>query len=128
MNRLRHIRLKPALLLSAALLLRATIPAGYMPAAAGSSLLFEFCPEGVPAEFMQLLAGDPEHEHGHMDHGDSGHDDHQCPVGHMLLSAAAVDDAWQAEAAAVTPALYTAQSNSFTSISRTHYYSRGPPA
>ena len=128
MNRITHNRLKPMLLLSAALLLRAAIPAGYMPAAAGSGLLFEFCPEGIPAEFMQILTGESGHEHGHMDHGDSGHHDHQCPVGHMLLSAAAVDDVWQEEAAPVAPALYTAQRYSFTNVSRTNYHSRGPPA
>ena len=66
MNRIRHRHLKPMLLLSAALLLRAAIPAGYMSATAGSGLLFEFCPEGIPAEFMQILAGDSGHEHGHM--------------------------------------------------------------
>ncbi len=116
------------LILFAALLLRAVIPAGYMPAAAGSDFLFEFCPEGIPASFMRSVAGDPGHKHGHMDHGDSGHDDHRCPVGHMLLSAIAGDDAWQAEAAPVLPALYTRQDDSFTNVSRTNYSSRDPPA
>ena len=59
MNGIRHTRLKPLLLLSAALLLRAVSPAGYMPAAAGTGLLFEFCPEGIPAGFMQVLAATP---------------------------------------------------------------------
>lgn len=124
MNRFRHHRLKPLLLLSAALLLRAAIPAGYMPAAAGSGLLFEFCPEGISVEFMQILAGETGHDH----HGGDEHDDHKCPVGHMLLSAAAVDSAEQIELAPVPQALFAVTPYSFTSISPTYYRSRGPPA
>lgn len=128
MNRFRHHRLKPLLLLSAALLLRAAIPAGYMPAAAGSGLLFEFCPEGISVEFMQILAGDGDTGHAH-NHGDSSHgDDHKCPVGHMLLSAAAVDNAAEIVLAPAVQALSTTSSYSFNSVSRTYYHSRGPPA
>ena len=55
MNRLtrhRHVILAAALAL---LSLRALTPDGYMPAAADSGLLFELCPEGMPAEVMQAL-------------------------------------------------------------------------
>jgi len=128
MNKIRHNRLKPILILSIALLLRAVIPTGYMPASGDSGLLFEFCPEGIPAAVMQSLAGDSGHQHGHADHGDSSHDDHQCPVGHMLLSAAAVDDTWQADAVPFLPTLYTAHRYSFSTTFLTNYYSRGPPA
>lgn len=127
MNRFRHHRLKPLLLLSAALLLRAAIPAGYMPAAAGSGLLFEFCPEGISVEFMQILAGDTGHDHSHGDDG-VDHDKHKCPVGHMLLSAAAVDNAAEIILAPAVQALIANSYYSFTSVSRTHYQSRGPPA
>ena len=124
MNRFRHHRLQPLLLLSAALLLRAAIPAGYMPAAAGSGLLFEFCPEGISAEFMQILTGNAEHDHG----GGAENDNHKCPVGHMLLSAAAVDSAEQIILAPIAQPLSTKSPYSFTSVSRPHYRSRGPPA
>lgn len=127
MNKLRHNRLTPLLILSAAFLLRAVIPAGYMPAA-GSGLWFELCPEALPTSVMQSLTGESAHEHGHMDHGDSGDDNHQCPVGHMLSSAAAVDHSWQAEAAPILPALHKQLSYSFATVSRTNYHSRGPPA
>ncbi len=50
MDRIRNKRLKPALLLLAVLLLRATIPVGFMPAAAGSGLLVVFCPDGACGE------------------------------------------------------------------------------
>ncbi len=126
MNRFRHHRLKPLLLLSAALLLRAAIPAGYMPAAAGSGLLFEFCPEGISVEFMQILAGDSGHDHA--GHGGTDDGDHKCPVGHMLLSAAAVDNADHTESAPIPQVLLAVTPYSFTSASHTYYRSRGPPA
>lgn len=80
----------------AVLSLRALTPDGYMPAAQGSGLLFELCPSAMPAEIMQALAGDSDHQHGHHDH--HGADDsesvsatEQCPIGHMLASAMAAD-------------------------------------
>jgi hypothetical protein len=126
MDRFRHNYLKPMLLICAAMLLRAAIPAGYMPAAAGSGLWFEFCPEGVPAEFMQVLAGDSHQDHDHTDHADD--DDHHCPLGHLLLSAAAVDDSLQVIATPAAPVLAAASLYSYSSVSRTNYHSRGPPA
>jgi len=75
----------------AMLSLRALTPDGYMPGAKGSGLLFELCPSGMPAEIMQALAGDDHHyHHGHgEDNSVSGTE--QCPIGHMLASAVAVD-------------------------------------
>jgi hypothetical protein len=73
--------------------LRALTPDGYMPGGKGSGLLFELCPSGMPAEIMLALAGDKHHHHhGHAD-GDSSSvsGTEQCPIGHMLASAAAVD-------------------------------------
>lgn len=127
MNRIRHTSLTPLLMLSAALLLRAVIPAGYMPAAAGSGLLFEFCPEGVPSEFMQVLSGDTAHDHGHSGHSDHSSDTHHCPVGHLLLSAAAVDDAPQPIVVPATVPVTTTSTYSYSSVSRSNYHSRGPP-
>jgi hypothetical protein len=124
----RNNQLTPLLLLSAALLLRAVIPAGYMPANAGSGLLFEFCPEGVPAEFMRIVGGNSNHHHSHAHHGESVGDDHHCPVGHLLLSAAAVDDNWQMDARITASIPVAVFSDSYESASRTHYRSRGPPA
>jgi hypothetical protein len=125
----RQKRLTPALLLFAALLLRAVIPAGYMPAAAGSGLWFELCPEGVPAEFAEFLSVDiGHHHHGNADGENTGEDDHQCPVGHMLLSAAAADSTSQSADLAPDLPPATISIYSFTSTTRTHYYSRGPPA
>ncbi len=116
------------MLLVAALLLRAVVPAGYMPAA-GSGLWFELCPEGLPAEFAALLTGETgHHHHGHADGENTGDDAHQCPVGHMLLSAAAVDSASQPAELALDRPPATIPIYSFTSASRNHYRSRDPPA
>lgn len=125
MKRFGHIGLTPVLLLSAALLMRAAVPAGYMPASAGSGLLFELCPENVPAEFMQMLAGERDRHHHHADHGNDGH---HCPMGHMLLSAFAVDDHWQPDFAPTPPDFAAIPTGSFTAPYRTTYHSRGPPA
>ena len=130
---MRHLRihsLRPLLLLTAAMLLRGFVPAGYMPAAAGSGFLFEFCPEGVPAGFMQVLSGDTGqsvHQHGH-DHGDESGDGHHCPIGHMLSSAAAVDDAQAADIVAAPRADVTVTPYYFTIAPRANYEPRGPPA
>jgi len=128
MNRNHHSRLTPLLLLSASLLLRALIPIGYMPAAAGSGLVFEFCPEGIPKAFMQVLAGDSAAGHGHTGHSEAADEVHHCPVGHLLLSAAAVDDSGQAEAIPSQSVPAPVSPRSWTSVSRTTYHSRGPPA
>jgi len=113
------------LVLSAVVLLRAIAPAGYMASSAGSGLLFELCPEGVSAEFMAMLSGSTGHDH--MDHHESG-DNHECSMGHLLLSAAAVDDSADVVLAPTVPVYATVSNYSFTSAVRTHYDSRGPPA
>lgn len=128
MDSIRNKRMKPVLLLLAVLLLRAAIPVGFMPAAAGSGLFVVFCPDGVSPEFMQFLAGDAGADHDHMEHGNPGENTHLCPIGHMLLSAAATDDGAQTADAAIALPPATSASYFFTSVSRTHYHSRGPPA
>ena len=128
MNGIRHTRLKPLPLLSAALLLRAASPAGYMPATAGTGLLFEFCPEGIPAGFMQVLAGDAGHDLDHHDHHGADGDEHHCPVGHLLLSAAAVDDTCHSIVVPAALAPATTSTYSYTSVTRSNYHSRRPPA
>lgn len=128
MEKIRNKRLKPVVVLLAVLLLRAAIPVGFMPAAAGSGLLVVFCPDGVSAEFMQFLAGDTGGGHDHLEHGNADDNTHQCPIGHMLLSAAATDHGSAAEDVTSAPPPATFAPHYFTSVARTHYYSRGPPA
>ena len=78
--------------LLAGIVLRAFVPAGYMPAAPGKGLLFELCHDGVPAGFMEALGGHGHHS-GHAGHGD--HDEHaggaDCSIGH-ILSMAVIDE------------------------------------
>ena len=129
MHKFRTKCLMPVSLLLAVMLLRATIPAGYMPVAAGG-LLFGLCPEGLSTEIAQILLGDAGHDHSHMNHGDSGDGGHHCPIGHLLLAAAAAaaDDAPPAVDVVVTPSPATPVTSFFTSVSRTNYHPRGPPA
>jgi len=111
------------------LLLRAATPLGYMPASAGSGLLFELCPGQLPAGFV--LPGQP---NGHDHHHHSSDDDTQsepdtCQIGHILSSTAALDDADSAvgvhfEPTAIpSPRVITARSASHLA-----HRPRGPPA
>jgi hypothetical protein len=115
--------------LLAALLMRAGIPDGYMPASADSGLLFELCPAGVPESFMRALSGSDHHQH-HSDSGASGshYDASQCPIGHILSSAVAFDDLWQIES---TPAAQESTDSAvltYTFRAAISQRSRGPPA
>lgn len=76
----------------AMLAVRALTPLGYMPAPAGSGLLYALCPEGMPAEIMRALSGGGHHHHHGSHHGeDKTGPSESCPIGHMLASAMAVD-------------------------------------
>lgn len=125
MGRSRH-RIRILALLAAAFLVRAFIPAGYMPAAAGSGPLFELCPEGVPGEFIKALSGGS-HD-AHHAHGETGQDEHRCPVGHMLASAAAVDTASPAPLVVMAPAVLAMPAFAPPRTTGRSYHSRDPPA
>lgn len=76
----------------ATLLLRASIPDGYMPAPVGSGLLFELCPARVPAGLMRALSGSASHhDHSAGEAAGAHFDAAQCPIGHLLSAAAAID-------------------------------------
>jgi len=125
MTRIDRNRHRVLLLLLATLLMRVAIPVGYMPAAAGSGLLFELCPEGLPPSVMQALGG--HHHQAHSNKSETSFDAEQCPVGHMLSSAMATE---AVQALDVEPilAIYTCPVTvSQTSVTRTAYRSRAPP-
>lgn len=86
--------------LLAAAILRAFVPAGYMPAVPGKGLLFELCHDGLPASFMAALGG-----HGHHA-GHGGNDEHasagECSIAH-ILSMACIDEAQTPEPAIQSP-------------------------
>jgi hypothetical protein len=93
--------------LLAGVVLRAFIPAGYMPAAPGKGLLFELCHDGLPAGFMEALGGHGHHaSHGGHQASHGGHDDHasggDCSIGH-ILSLAFIDEAETAQPAIQSP-------------------------
>ncbi len=95
-------------------LLRAFVPAGYMPAAPGTGLLFELCHDGVPPAIMAALGG---HSAGHDSHAHGHHGQHDaedaagagspCSIGH-ILSLAVIDAVESIEAAVVRPADFAA--------------------
>ena len=128
MTRLAKTRL---LLLPLALLmlsLRALTPEGYMVSAAGSGLLFELCPDGVPADVMQALTGKHHHHHGGGESTEQAPSSEQCPIGHMLSTAMA----GECEAADIALAQQQLSSSpqpiSVSQALRTAYLSRAPPA
>lgn len=114
-------------------LLRAFVPAGYMPAAPGTGLLFELCHDGMPPAIMAALDG---HVHGHATHGDDGHhaansetdSASRCDIGH-LLSLAVIDAVDIIETADFPPISFAAADvPRFHCAARTQAFSaRAPP-
>jgi hypothetical protein len=114
----------------ATLSLRALAPDGYMPGSANSGLLYELCPEGMPVEIMRALAGDGHHHHhhGNDDGGTSASGSEQCPIGHMLASAIAMDSTPTSEMLPDTPAYDDVPVAVLFRTSVIAYRSRAPPA
>ena len=109
----------------AMLSLRALTPEGYMPGSRDSGLLFELCPAGMPVEIMRALGGG--HHHHHADQ-ESGAGTEQCPIGHMLGTALAVDSGLVVEIHAVTPRPAPERASAPAPSRITAYRSRAPPA
>lgn len=125
------VRLNKALYCStvlALLALRVITPAGYMPAPAGSGLLFELCPDGLPVAVINSISGGNHHHHRTAgDDSESGSSNDQCPIGHMLSSSIAIDEADVLQWPPV-PATYDIVSlQLLRRANRTQYFSRGPP-
>jgi len=113
------------------LALRAATPAGYMPGMPGSGLLFELCPDQLPAGATLAPSQTSGHHHHH---GDStGEEDapaaDQCQIGHLLLSSIAIDSD-SSIGVEPLPFVATRISNSTDRPSRMRvaWRSRGPPA
>jgi hypothetical protein len=122
MDRSRPLLLVVAL---AMLSLRALTPEGYMPGSRGSGLLFELCPAGMPVEIMHALGGGHHHHHGDKAPV-SGTE--QCPIGHMLGTAVAVDSGIVVEVHAVAPRPVAQVASVPAPPGITAYRSRAPPA
>jgi len=114
----------------AMLSLRALTPDGYMPGSRGSGLLFELCPSGMPPVIMQALAGEGHHQHHHAGDDNSGSvsGTEQCPIGHMLASAIAVDTGEQPEIAPDVAVFNDVPVVIARRSSPIAYRSRAPPA
>lgn len=108
---------------------RALTPDGYMPGSANSGLLYELCPDGMPAEIMRALAGGGNHHHHHTsEESSSVTGTEQCPIGHMLASAVAVDSGSIPDAVPDTPLFDQTPVTILYRVSNTTYRSRAPPA
>ena len=113
----------------ATLSLRALTPDGYMPGSAESGLLYELCPDGMPAEIMQALAGDGGHHHHHGgSNSASVSGSEQCPIGHMLASAMVVDSGSVPDVLPDTPVFADNPVAMLVRASVVAYRSRAPPA
>jgi hypothetical protein len=109
--------------------MRAATPLGYMPAATGSGLLFELCPGQLPVGVSLPGATIGHDHHHHSTEDDSQPDPDQCQIGHLLSSAAAVDDTLIGESAGFEPATVTiAPAVVVPSTSQLTQRSRDPPA
>ena len=106
-------------------LLRALIPIGYMPASAGTGLLFELCPDQLP---VGVTFANSEHDHHHHhDESESASGD-ACDIGHMLASAWA--DSADYETPIEEPFVDFLQTRIYRSVMlvvRRIYASRAPP-
>ena len=127
MTRIARQRRKWMLLVFAILLMRAAIPPGYMPAAIGSDLLFELCPEGVPAVVMQSL-GLHSHYHGESENDTAAFDVAHCPLGHMFSSIAAVEIDAAIDIDSAIPVFRPLSNDTRVASLHTVYRSRGPPS
>lgn len=88
MMRHNHQRLA-VLLVLAGMALRALTPLGYMPASADSGLLFELCPDQLPAGFEFAGKTAAHHHHHQDDSASSAASADLCDFGHLLISAMA---------------------------------------
>jgi hypothetical protein len=114
--------------LLALLALRVIMPVGYMPASAGSGLLFELCPEGLPVAVMNAISGgEHHHHHGGGERSKPGSMDEQCPIGHMLSSLIASGELDILQWLPAPESFYIDSVQSLRRAMRTPYLSRGPP-
>ena len=114
------------LLIALAMLgVRALTPLGYMPASVGSGLLYELCPDGMPAEIAHALSGGGNHHH-HDD--DKAGASESCPIGHMLASEVVAEiDA--PIVVAPEPAVFFAPPSAIGGHAvQSHHRCRSPPA
>lgn len=128
-NYFRQKRLICCALVLALVALRALTPVGYMPAPAGSGLLFVLCPEGLPAVLTAALSGKGTHHHHGSGEGPASATtaDH-CPIGHLLSPAMALDDTQELQLPQPQADFSVEVSRPLLGVTRTDYRARAPPA
>lgn len=100
-----------------------------MPASVGSGLLFELCPDQLPAGFV-LPGEGHSHQHHHQSPDDNAPTEpDSCQIGHILSSAAAPGDLDSDEADTLQPAFVVSAPATLAHFARRlAFRSRGPPA
>jgi hypothetical protein len=107
------------------LVLRALTPVGYMPASAGSGLLFELCPDQLP---VGVTLATPGHEHHAHHHESEEASSDACDLGHMLASAWIDSPTGDPSIADTEPDFSgIAIPQSATIVARRNYAPRAPP-
>lgn len=127
-DRLRSAKRIPLLVLAALFLLRALIPAGYMPGNLLDGEFVRLCPVGLPeGAFGELHAG----HSGHGAHSDTGaaEADASCPAGIILSAVAFVPPSLAHDLPAALPLPTPAEpSIAVRSFIRANARARAPPA
>ena len=82
-----HTRRKAVALLLVSLVVRASIPTGYMPGNLESGSLFEMCPDGLPAAMVRAFGG--HHHHGGTHDEATSDGTERCDFGHLISPATA---------------------------------------
>jgi hypothetical protein len=140
MRRLMRLKTATGLLLGA-VILRAAIPVGYMPASMGSGFLFEMCPSAVPAELLDAVTGTAQSAHHsagpHAQHhsGSAGSqsagshfDTSHCPIGQLLGAAVLVGEDVTIDVAPVPADWFAVVYRRPESRKSIRSHSRDPPA
>ena len=125
MNIVTIARRNALVLLFSALVLRAIVPVGYMPGSLDSGLLFEMCPDGMPAAMVQALGG--HHDHGGSDEEAATQSLEHCPMGHLLTPGAGVSSVVAALPPPHKPVFLVAARQIVAIAPRIVYSSRAPP-
>lgn len=128
----RRFRQSLALLVFLAVFGRALVPAGFMPAVAGSGLLFELCHDSLPFGMAAVMSNGGAHDSHdshdvHGAHHEPGAADH-CVFAHLLAMACLPSDAARFDIVSLPPAAPAAAMPVFVHTStRLTPLSRGPP-
>jgi len=125
----RHLRQLALIAVLAGVVLRALTPLGYMPSTLGSGMLFELCPDQLPAGYVLSDSGSNHQHHHGKETTDTSTTVDQCQIGHLLFSAIAGDAPQIDEIYAELTIEFSPEPPALISrATTTAYRTRAPPA